>query len=119
MVLLRGIRRVLWRVEGVMADQKKPFHEVLSTRLDIAVFGISRNLGTEKEVEIVLEVLHASRMPAAAACQLTEYFVNLPSLLTKAGWNDLSRRAERVLADLRSREDEKKEQPAPVPAVAQ
>jgi|SRR3989338_6789150 len=100
-----------------MADQKKPFHEVLSTRLDIAVFGISRNLGTEKEVEIVLEVLHASRMPAAAACQIAKYYTGLPDLLAKAGWNDLSRRAGRVLADLRSREDEKKQEGEPLGIV--
>ncbi|MDO8471189.1 MAG: hypothetical protein Q7S49_01090 [bacterium] len=102
-----------------MADQnqKRPLHEVLSTRLDVAVFGVSRNLGTEREVEIILEVLLASRMPVWAAHQIAEYYTGLPNLLANAGWEDLAKSAEKVLADLRGREDEKKEQP--VPAIAQ
>lgn len=96
-------------------DTKRPFHEVLSTRLDIAAYGASRgNREAAKEVGSILQILLAGKMPAAAARQIAEYFVNLPSLLTKAGWDDLARSAELVLADLRGREDEKKDQPVPV-----
>ena len=102
-----------------MADMKKPFHKVLSTRLDIAALKVSRHLGAEKEVRIILEVLLASKMPATAACQIAGYFVNLPDLLAKAGEPDLAKFAEEVLNDLKSREDEEKGQPAPVPAIAQ
>ena len=93
-----------------MSDMKKPFHEVLSTELDVAVLEVLRNLGTEKEVKFILEVLFAGKMPASAAHQIAEYYAGLPGLLAKAGWNDLSRRAERTLADLRGREDEKKQE---------
>lgn len=98
-----------FRGGGVMANQKKPFHEVLSTKLDIAVFRLSRNLRTEKEVKVILDVLLASKMPASVAHQMAEYFTNLPSLLATAGWDNLSQSAAKVLADLRGREDEKKE----------
>ena len=101
-----------FRGGGVMANQKKPFHEVLSTRLDIATYRISRNFGHAREaeeVEIILNILLASKMLAGAAHQFAEYFANLPGLLTKAGEPDLAKFAERVLADLRGREDEKKE----------
>jgi len=39
--------------------------------------------------------------------------------LFKNGWDNLSKFAEEVLNDLKSREDEEKGQPAPVPAIAQ
>ena len=93
-----------------MADLKKPFHEGLSTELDIAVLEVLRNLGTEKEVKFILEVLFAGKMPASAAHQIAEYYAGLPSLLSKAGWNNLSKFAEEVLADLRNRDDEKKQE---------
>ena len=102
-----------------MANQKRPFHEILSTRLDIAALKVSRHLGAEKEVEIILDVLLASKMPAWAAHQIARYFTNLPGLLFKNGWDNLSKFAEEVLNDLKSREDEEKGQPAPVPAIAQ
>ena len=100
-----------------MADMKKPFHEVLSTELDIAVLEVLRNLGTEKEVKFILEVLFAGKMPASAAHQIAEYYAGLPSLLSKAGWNNLSKFAEEVLADLRNREDEKKQEGEPLGIV--
>ena len=95
-----------------MADQKKPFHEVLSTRLDIATYRISRNFGHAREaeeMEIILNILLASKMPASVAHQIAEYFTKLPSFLAKSGWDDLSQFAAKVLADLKGREDEKKE----------
>jgi len=95
-----------------MSDQKKPFHEVLSTKLDIAAYKLSRHFKTEKEVEFILYVLLSGKMPASAAHQIAEYFTNLPGFLAAAGWNDLSQFAAEVLADLKGREDEKKKEEA-------
>ena len=108
-----------FEVGGAMTkpDTKRPFHEVLSTRLDIAVFGISRSFGharATEEVGIILNIPLASKMLAGAAHQFAEYFANLPGLLTKAGEPDLAKFAERVLADLKGREDKKKEEAQPV-----
>jgi len=103
-----------------MSDQKKPFHEVLSTRLDFAVFGVSRNFGhaiEAEEVRIILNILLASKMPASVAHKIAEYFTNLPDLLVKAGEPDLAKLAEGVLTDLKSRKDEKEEEGEPLGIV--
>ena len=102
-----------------MIDQKKPFHEVLSTRLDIATVGVSGGSWSVREVKLILDVLLASRMPAWAAHQIARYFANLPSLLARAGVPDLAKFAEEVLNDLKKRDDEKEEEAQPVPAIAQ
>lgn len=94
-------------------DTKGPLHEVLSTRLDVATFGALRqDPEALRQVGFILDVFLSGKIPASAAHQIAGYFANLPSLLTKAGQDVLARSAELVLADLRGREDQKKEEKA-------
>lgn len=94
-------------------NQKRPLHEVLSTRLDIATVGVSRrDPEALRQVGFILDVFLSGKMPAAAAHQIAEYFANLPDLLARAGQEKLTRLAKLVLADLRGREDQKKEEKA-------
>ncbi len=91
-------------------NQKRPFHEVLSTRLDVATFGASRqDPEALRQVGFILDVFLSGKMPARAAHETAEYFANLPDLLARAGQEKLAKLAKLVLADLRGREDKKKE----------
>ena len=94
-----------------MANQKKPFHEVLSTQIHEVSLGMSSDHASLKagQMEAVLIVLLKGKMPASAAHQIAEDHTGLPVFLVKAGHVGLSVFAEEVLADLKGREDEKKE----------
>jgi len=92
-----------------MANQKKPFHEVLSKKPLIATLvgaGVNFTSAKAAEVRTILDVLLASKMPAAAAHQIASDHLGLPSFLTEVGEGYLSRFAEEVLANLKGCEDD-------------
>ncbi len=97
-----------------MSDQKRPLHEVLSSKLVVAPVGINSCLASVQaaEVMIILDTLQKGKMKAADAHKIAEDHAGLPELLKSAGQQDLAEFAEKVLDDLRGREDEKKQEKA-------
>jgi len=90
-----------------MNDDKKPFHEVLSTALITAPIGITSDLASAKAAEVMtlLDVLYKGKMPAAAAHKIAETHAGLPDLLISVGQQSLAKAATEVLEDLRNRQD--------------
>lgn len=95
-----------------MANQKKPLHEVLMTKLALAVVGITGDLASAKVVEVmtILDVLHKGKMKATDAHMVAELHTGLPELLKFAGQTKLAALAALTLDDLKGREDEKKQE---------
>ena len=95
-----------------MSDQKRPLHEVLSSKLVTAPVGINSDLASAKAAEVMtlLDALQKGKMTAADAHKIAEDHAGLPELLSSAGQTHLAEFAKEVLADLRGREDEKKQE---------
>ena len=93
-----------------MSDQKKPLHEVLSTKLITAPVGITSSLASAKAAEVmtILDTLLKGKMKAADAHKIAEDHAGLPDLLIDALQLQLAEFAREVLDDLKAREDEKK-----------
>ena len=91
-------------------SQKRPLHEVLSSKLVTAPVGIKSDLASAKAAEVmtILDALQRGKMKAADAHKIAEDHAGLPELLKSAGQLHLAEFAEEVLNDLRGREDEKK-----------
>ena len=96
--------------------QKQPFHEVLSGRLGILAIAMRSGIRPEDSIElkVIFETLFRAKMKAAHARQITEDHADLIELLRSAGQMQLAEFAEEVFADLRGREDEKKQEEQPV-----
>ena len=94
-----------------MPDEKRPFHEVASRSLVTAPIGITSDLASVKAAEVAtwLDVLYQSKMPAKEARKIAMMHAGLPTILRNAGQESLAVAAEETLTDLRTRQDEKKE----------
>jgi len=102
-----------------MASQKKPFHEILAKKLEVSRSTMLRCFSSAEAagVRTILEVLLEGKMPSAAAHQIAFDQTGLPTLLTAAGEERLSRFAGEVLRDLKEREDEKNHEGEPIGIV--
>ncbi len=90
-----------------MPDQKCPIHEVISRELTSLAPRVSRHPENPRGIQVItlITVLENSGMRAADAHQVAAEQAQLPQILKDLGNEDLSKRAEAMLTDLRTRTD--------------
>ncbi len=100
------------KVEGLVLevakkDDKKPFHEVLSSKLEAAAKGTVRGIRDDDLVRMstILEILYQGKMPADAAHKIAEDHKHILVLLSDPEHEDVARLAAETLADLRNRQN--------------